>query len=168
MSGYLLVHGAWSGGWIWDDVVPRLEKAGHDVTVVEQLASAGTDPASLCDLTADAAHVRQVPDAVDGPVVLVGDSYGGTVITEMVDHRNVRHSVDLAAFWPRRGQSRFDLQKSEAWRHAKATPAVRGGTAVLPGTCVPRTSDGAPQAGLSRRGQTEGRSQGSAAQAGEE
>jgi len=109
MSSYLLVHGAWSGGWVWDDLVPQLEKAGHDVTVVEQLPSAGIDAASLGDLTADAAHVRQVLDKVDGPVVLVGHSYGGTVITDLADHPKVRHSVYLAAFWPQRGQSQFDI-----------------------------------------------------------
>jgi pimeloyl-ACP methyl ester carboxylesterase len=109
MSSYLLVHGAWCGGWIWDDLVTQLEKSGHDVTVVEQLPSAGIDPASLGDLTADAAHLRQVLDEVDEPVVLVGHSYGGTVITEMADHPKVRHSVYLAAFWPQRGQSQFDI-----------------------------------------------------------
>ena len=109
MGRYLLVHGAWSGGWVWDDLVPQLEKAGHDVTVVEQLPSAGVEPASLGDLTADAARVRQVLDEVDGPVVLVGHSYGGTVITELADHPKVRHSVYLAAFWPQRDQSQFDI-----------------------------------------------------------
>lgn len=109
VSSYLLVHGAWSGGWVWDDLVPQLDQAGHDVTVVEQLPSAGIDPASLGDLTADAAHVRHVLDEMDGPVVLVGHSYGGTVITEFADHPKVRHSVYLAAFWPQRGQSQFDI-----------------------------------------------------------
>ncbi len=109
MSSYLLVHGAWGSGWVWNDLVPHLEKAGHDVLVVEQLPSAGIDPASLGDLTADAAHVRLVLDEIEEPVVLVGHSYGGTVITEFAGHPNVRHSVYLAAFWPKRGQSQFDI-----------------------------------------------------------
>jgi pimeloyl-ACP methyl ester carboxylesterase len=46
MSSYLLVHGAWCGGWVWDDLTQQLEKAGHRVTVVDQLPSAGTDPAA--------------------------------------------------------------------------------------------------------------------------
>jgi pimeloyl-ACP methyl ester carboxylesterase len=82
MSDYLLVHGGFNGGWVWDDVAERLEKAGHEVRVVDQLPSAGTDPASLGDLTTDANHVRQVLDTIDEPVVLVGHSYGG-----MVHHR---------------------------------------------------------------------------------
>jgi pimeloyl-ACP methyl ester carboxylesterase len=109
MSSYLLVHGAWGGGWVWDDLAHRLEKAGHRVTVVDQLPSAGTEPASLGDLTADANHVRGVLNTVDEPVVLVGHSYGGMVITELADHPKVRHSVYLAAFWPRRGQSLLDV-----------------------------------------------------------
>lgn len=109
MSDYLLVHGAWGNGWVWEGLAERLEKAGHRVTVVDQLPSAGTDPASLGDLTADADHVRRVLDELDGPVVLVGHSYGGMVITELADHPKVRHTVYLAAFWPQRGQSLQDL-----------------------------------------------------------
>ena len=110
MSDYLLVHGGFNGGWVWDDVAERLEKAGHEVRVVDQLPSAGTDPASLGDLTTDANHVRQVLDTIDEPVVLVGHSYGGMVITELADHPKVRHSVYLTAFWPHRGQSLLDLR----------------------------------------------------------
>jgi pimeloyl-ACP methyl ester carboxylesterase len=46
MSSYLLVHSAWCGGWVWDEVARRLEKAGHRVTAVD-LPSAGTDAAAL-------------------------------------------------------------------------------------------------------------------------
>jgi len=109
VSSYLLVHGALSGGWVWDDLTERLEKAGHRVAVVDQLPSAGTDPASLGDLHADASHVRAILDSLDESVVLVGHSYGGMVITELADHPKVRHSVYLTAFWPRRGQSVLDL-----------------------------------------------------------
>jgi pimeloyl-ACP methyl ester carboxylesterase len=109
MTDYLLVHGGWGGGWVWDDLVERLEKAGHQVRVVDRLPSAGIDPGSLGDLTSDANYVRQVLDTVDEQVVLVGHSYGGMVITELADHPKVRHSVYLAAFFPRRGQSLLDL-----------------------------------------------------------
>lgn len=54
MSDYLLVHGGFNGGWVWDDVVERLAAAGHRTRVVDQLPSAGTDPFSLGDLGADA------------------------------------------------------------------------------------------------------------------
>jgi pimeloyl-ACP methyl ester carboxylesterase len=97
------------GGWVWDDVVERLAKAGHQAHVVDQLPSGGTDSALLGDLSDDADHVRGMLDAMDEPVVLVGHSYGGMVITELADHPNVRHSVYLTAVWPQRGQSVSDL-----------------------------------------------------------
>jgi pimeloyl-ACP methyl ester carboxylesterase len=109
MSSYLFVHGAFGGGWVWDEVVSLLEKAGHRATAVNQLPSTGTDPASLGDLTADAAEVRQVLDGLREPVVLVGHSYGGMVITELADDPKVRHSVYLTAFWPQRDQSLADM-----------------------------------------------------------
>lgn len=109
MSNYLLVHFAFGGGWVWDDLASRLEKAGHNVTAVDQLPSAGTDAATLGDLTADTDKVRGVLAEQDEPVVLVGHSYGGMVITELANEPKVRHSVYLSAFWPQRGQSALDL-----------------------------------------------------------
>jgi pimeloyl-ACP methyl ester carboxylesterase len=53
--------------------------------------------------------VRRVLDAVDEPVVLVGHSSGGMVITEVADHPAIAHTVYLSAFWPQRGQSPSDL-----------------------------------------------------------
>jgi pimeloyl-ACP methyl ester carboxylesterase len=110
MNSYLLVHGAWCRGWVWDDVAKRLAKAGHRVGVVDQLPSSGTDPASLGDLTDDANHVRSLLEAQEEPVVLVAHSYGGMVITELADHPMIRHSVYVAGFWPQRGQSVEDLR----------------------------------------------------------
>jgi pimeloyl-ACP methyl ester carboxylesterase len=109
MTNYVLVHGGWVGGWYWSEVADRLRRAGHRVEVVEQLPSAGTDPAALGGLAADAEAVRQVVERVGEPVVLVGHSYGGMVITELADHPAVAHSVYLAAFWPQRGQSAMGL-----------------------------------------------------------
>jgi pimeloyl-ACP methyl ester carboxylesterase len=109
MSNYVLVHGAFGGGWYWRDTAALLENQGHRVDVVEQLPSAGPDPATLADLQADVDCVRRAVEAVGQPVVLVGHSYGGMVITELADHPAVAHSVYLSAFWPQRGQSVVDL-----------------------------------------------------------
>lgn len=109
MGAYLLVHGAMCGGWVWDDVVERIANAGGRAHVVDQLPSGGTDAARLGDMREDASHVRELLDAIDEPVVLVGHSYGGMVLTELADHPNVRHGVYLTAAWPRRGQSLLDL-----------------------------------------------------------
>ncbi|WP_448627464.1 alpha/beta fold hydrolase [Geodermatophilus sp. URMC 64] len=104
MTHFLLVHGAWGGGWAWDEVVSRLERDGHRATTV-QLVSAGADPAALGDLQADAEVVRAAIRDAGEPVVLVGHSYGGMVITELADDPGVAHTVYLTAFWPQRGQA---------------------------------------------------------------
>jgi pimeloyl-ACP methyl ester carboxylesterase len=109
MSNFVLVHGGFVGGWYWAEVAQRLEKAGHCVDVVEQLPSTGSDPTTLGDLSADATVVRQYVENVGEPVVLVGHSYGGMVITELADHPGVAHSVYVAAVWPSRGQSMMDM-----------------------------------------------------------
>jgi pimeloyl-ACP methyl ester carboxylesterase len=109
MTNFVLVHGGFVGGWYWSEVADRLRNIGHRVEVIEQLPSAGTNPAALGDLAADAEVVRQAVERVGESVVLVGHSYGGMVITELSDHPPVAHSVYLAAFWPQRGQSAMDL-----------------------------------------------------------
>jgi pimeloyl-ACP methyl ester carboxylesterase len=109
MTNYVLVPGGFVGGWYWRETAALLEKDGHRVHVVEQMPSAGRGPAKLGDLRADAEHVRRVVDAVGEPVVLVGHSYGGMVITELAGNPAVAHTVYLSAFWPQRGQSISDL-----------------------------------------------------------
>ena len=109
VSNYVLVHGAFVGGSFWRETGALLEQEGHRVDVVEQLPSAGPDPASLGDLQADVDVVRRAVEALGQPVVLVGHSYGGMVLTELADHPAVTHAVYLAAFWPQRGQSVMDL-----------------------------------------------------------
>jgi pimeloyl-ACP methyl ester carboxylesterase len=113
MSSFVLVHGGFGGGWVWDDVASRLASEGHGLHVIDQLPSAGTDPSSLGDMAADADHVRRVLDETDEPAVLVGHSYSGMVITELADHPKVRHSVYLTAVWPQRGQSMLNLMGDE-------------------------------------------------------
>jgi pimeloyl-ACP methyl ester carboxylesterase len=92
---------------------PRLAHRGHTrwafVDVIEQMPSAGRDPTALGDLQDDVDCVRQVVEAVGQPVVLVGHSYGGMVITELADHPAVAHTVYLSAFWPQQGQSVNDF-----------------------------------------------------------
>jgi pimeloyl-ACP methyl ester carboxylesterase len=92
----VLVHGAWHGGWCWERVVPLLEAQGLAVAAVD-LPGHGDDPGALTDLHGDAQRVREVLDAGTGPVVLVGHSYGGAVISEAGVHDRVQELVFLAA-----------------------------------------------------------------------
>jgi pimeloyl-ACP methyl ester carboxylesterase len=127
MKAIVLVHGAWADGSSWDKVVPTLLESGHKVVAVHQPLS------SLAD---DAAAVRRVINAQPGPVLLVGHSYGGVVITEAGNHDKVAGLVYVAAFAPDAGESVNDLGKSgppPAW--AK-TMRVEDGYAVLSAEAV--------------------------------
>lgn len=72
MARVILVHGAWADGSSWSKVIPVLQKAGREVVAVQL---------PLTSLGDDVAVVRSAIDAGAGPVVLVGHSYGGSVIT---------------------------------------------------------------------------------------
>jgi pimeloyl-ACP methyl ester carboxylesterase len=92
----VLVHGAWHGAWCFEPVVDRLTASGVRAVAVD-LPGHGADPGPLSDLHGDAARVREVLARIDDPVVLLGHSYGGAVITQAGDHRGVSHLVYLCA-----------------------------------------------------------------------
>lgn len=101
----MLVHGAWHGGWCWEGVATGLHARGIP-TYVPELPSAGDDPAALADLHEDAGVVRDVIDRLPGPLVLVGHSYGGAVITEASAGRaTVDRLVYVAALLPDEAES---------------------------------------------------------------
>ena len=95
-STIVLVHGAWHGAWCWKLVLERLKSAGANAIAVD-LPGHGGDPGPLGDLHADAARVTEVLDELAGPVLLVGHSYGGAVITEAGVHPSVEHLVYVCA-----------------------------------------------------------------------
>ena len=98
----VLVHGAFDDGSGWNDIIPTLHAKGLKVVFVQNLLS------SLGD---DVAATRRALDAQTGPVVLVGHSWGGIVITEIGNHPRVKSLVYVAAFAPSVGQSINDLTK---------------------------------------------------------
>jgi pimeloyl-ACP methyl ester carboxylesterase len=73
IKNVVLVHGAWADGSSWDKIIPLLEKMGLHVTAVHL---------PFTTLADDVAAVRHTLALEDGPVLLVGHSYGGAVITE--------------------------------------------------------------------------------------
>jgi pimeloyl-ACP methyl ester carboxylesterase len=95
-AAVVLVHGAWHGAWCWEPVVDRLEAAGTRVVAVD-LPGHGDDLGPFTDLHGDADRVREVLDSFEEPVVLVGHSYGGAVVTEAGDHPSVARLVYLCA-----------------------------------------------------------------------
>lgn len=98
----VLVHGGFVDGSGWQGVYGMLRKDGYTVGVVQN---------STTSLADDVAATRQALDAQEGPVVLVGHSYGGVVITEAGNHPKVTGLVYIAAFVPDRGESVSSLIK---------------------------------------------------------
>jgi pimeloyl-ACP methyl ester carboxylesterase len=90
------VHGGFVDGSGWQGVYDILTADGYNVRIVQN---------PTLTLSGDAAATRQVVDAQDGPVVLVGHSYGGAVITEAGTDENVAALVYIAAFAPDQGES---------------------------------------------------------------
>ncbi|MEZ0218506.1 MAG: alpha/beta fold hydrolase [Rariglobus sp.] len=92
----VLVHGAFADGSSWSKVILRLEKAGYDVIAVQN---------PLTGLPEDIAATRRVLETIKGPVVLVGHSYGGAVITGAgTGNPNVKSLVYVSAFAPDAGE----------------------------------------------------------------
>jgi len=93
----LLVHGAWADGSSWSKVIPLLTEAGYNIVATQQ---------KLESLEDDAETVRRAAEALDGPVLLVGHSYGGAIITEAAHLcPNVIGLVYIAGFAPDKGES---------------------------------------------------------------
>ena len=92
----VLVHGGFVDGAGWAGVYKQLRKEGFKVSIVQNPTT------SLAD---DVAATKLVLDAQDKPVILVGHSYGGVVITEAGNHPKVQRLVYIAAFVPDKGES---------------------------------------------------------------
>jgi pimeloyl-ACP methyl ester carboxylesterase len=96
LRNIVLVHGGFVDGSGWRGVYESLSRDGFRVSIVQN---------PTLSLAGDAQATRQIIDAQDGPVVLVGHSYGGAVITEAGTHPNVAALVYVCAFAPDKGES---------------------------------------------------------------
>ena len=95
-TSVVLVHGGFVDGSGWRDVYQLLRKDGYDVTIVQN---------PTLSLDGDVAATQQALDAQTKPVILVGHSYGGAVITEAGMHAKVEALVYISAFAPDKGES---------------------------------------------------------------
>jgi pimeloyl-ACP methyl ester carboxylesterase len=100
----VLVHGAFADGSSWSKVIPLLQAKGFKVVAVQN---------PLSSLAADVDATKRAIDAQSGPVILVGHSYGGVVITQAGVNPKVAALVYVAAFAPPKGQSVNGLGKGQ-------------------------------------------------------
>ncbi len=108
----VLVHGFWGGAAHWANVIIELNRRGYD-----SLHAVENPLTSLAD---DVGRTQKMVRQVDGPVLLVGHSYGGAVITQAGDLPNVVGLVYVAAFAPDAGESPAQIGD---WRVAQAAAA---------------------------------------------
>jgi pimeloyl-ACP methyl ester carboxylesterase len=115
----VLVHGAWVDGSGWKPVLEILKHDGYDVTLVQE---------PLTSLQDDVAATKRILDLQNGPVILVGHSYAGSIITEAGVHPNVVGLVYVAAHAPDVGEDEAALGK----RMPSATQRQKGAMRSTP------------------------------------
>ncbi|MBO6781779.1 MAG: alpha/beta fold hydrolase [Alphaproteobacteria bacterium] len=144
MSTYVLVHGAYHGGWCYEKVVPLLEAAGHTAIAVD-LPGHGDNKAPMEQVTLDAYvdHVCSVVEAQDEPVILVGHSLGGMTVTQVSERMpdKIAWVVYLTAMMPKNGQNRTDLAQYEGPEDmaAKRIPSADGLSVTMSRDIIPST-----------------------------
>jgi len=108
MSNFLLVHGAWHGGWCWAKIASLLEAQGHQV-MAPDLPGHGDDktPTETVTLESYVDRICSILSTQKEPVVLAGHSMGGVVITQAAERcpDQIGALVYLCAFLPRNGES---------------------------------------------------------------
>jgi pimeloyl-ACP methyl ester carboxylesterase len=131
MSTFVLVHGAWHGGWCWDRVAPRLRAAGSEVHA--PTLTGLSERAHLLSPTVGLdTHVEDVVRLIDvlglRDVVLVGHSYAGQIVTGVADRRPdaVAKRVYLDAFVGEDGETAVSLQPETVAHHWSESAAEQG------------------------------------------
>jgi len=102
IKNVVLVHGAFADGSGWEAVAKILEKDGYKVSVAQPPETSYAD---------DVKYTKAAIDALNGPVVLVGHSYGGSIITEAGNHPKVSALVYIAAFALDHGESCASIEQ---------------------------------------------------------
>ena len=103
IKNVVLVHGAFADGSGWEAVAKILEKDGYKVSVAQPPETSYAD---------DQKYTKAAIDAMGGPVVLVGHSYGGSIVTEAGNHPNVAALVYIAAFALDEGESCASIEQA--------------------------------------------------------
>jgi pimeloyl-ACP methyl ester carboxylesterase len=116
LKNIVLVHGAWVDGSGWKPVYEILNKQGFHVTMVQEPETSFAD---------DVAATKRILDLQDGPTLLVGHSYGGSIVTEAGVHPKVAGLVYVAAHAPDVGEDEGELGKKMPSVLAKTEGAIK-------------------------------------------
>jgi pimeloyl-ACP methyl ester carboxylesterase len=106
VKNIVLVHGAFADGSSWSKVIPILEQMGYSAVAVQN---------PLLSLADEVAFTKRIIALQDGPVILVGHSWGGAVITQAGDDSKVAGLVYVTAYAPEVGQSANDASGPFGW-----------------------------------------------------
>jgi pimeloyl-ACP methyl ester carboxylesterase len=106
VKNIVLVHGAFADGSSWSKVIPLLQEMGYRVAAVQN---------PMTSLADEVAFTKRIIALQDGPVILVGHSWGGAVITQAGDDPKVVGLVYVAAYAPELGQSANDASSPFGW-----------------------------------------------------
>tara|TARA_R110002126_G_scaffold1402_4_gene7959 strand:+ start:1746 stop:2483 length:738 start_codon:yes stop_codon:yes gene_type:complete len=117
MSQLLLIHGAWGGAWEFSETVAGLRKLGHQANAID-LPGHGQFESPIAAISMDA-YVQTVVDAaeaMEGPVVLVGHSLAGAIISQVAERipHKIERLIYVAAFLPKNGDTPLGLMQSDA------------------------------------------------------
>jgi len=156
VASFLLIHGAWHGGWSFERLVPLLEARGHLVAAPTLPGIGGSDlELAAIELDDWAAFIAGQARALPGPVILVGHSRAGIAISAAAEHDPGAFAalVYLAAFLVPPGQSMFDVRNAhprdetfeagltEVARGAALTISREGAVAAFYGDCAAEDQD---------------------------
>lgn len=114
----LLIHGAWGGAWEFDETVKGLQKRGYRATAIDLPGHGKLLGTPIAEVTMDA-YVQQVVEeanSIEGPIVLVGHSLGGSIIAQVAERipNKIERLVFVAAILPKSGQTALGIMQSDA------------------------------------------------------
>lgn len=137
MSTFVLIHGAWHGGWAWRHVAPMLRAAGHEVYAPSLTGLGDRSHLARPDIDLDL-HIRDVVTLIEAhdlnQVILLGHSYGGMVVTGAADRvpQRIGRLVYFDAFVGENGKSTMDYVRAAVPDRVKGFEAAAKATGYVP------------------------------------
>lgn len=136
-KNYVLVHGAYGGGWIWRDVAEGLRRQGHRVWTPTQTGLGERSHLMSRQITVDT-HIGDIANVIEtdeiNNIILVGHSYGGMAVTGVADRMTdrIRHVVYLDALLPENGDTAFTILPAGVEDSRRKAAREQGGGVALP------------------------------------